>query len=111
MYCYLEFKPCSLINLKLFSVRVKELCEPIVLQKKKKKKKKLTVFTLFKRILLRKRSLSNARQFYGKKAKLGRKICILTENWLSRNEILCAAGNHNYMSHMCAKGFLDSNFN
>ena len=23
----------------------------------------------------------------------------------------CAAGNHNYMSHVCAKGFLDLNFN
>ena len=22
----------------------------------------------------------------------------------------CAAGNHNYMSNICAKGFLDSNF-
>ena len=23
----------------------------------------------------------------------------------------CEAGNHNYMSHICAKGFLDSNLN
>ena len=23
----------------------------------------------------------------------------------------CAADNHNYMCHICAKGFLDSNFN
>ena len=23
----------------------------------------------------------------------------------------CVAGNHNYMFHICAKGFLDSNFN
>ena len=32
MYCYLEFKLCYLKNLKSFSIRVKELFEPIVLQ-------------------------------------------------------------------------------
>ena len=36
MYCYLEFKLRYLKNLKLFLIRVKELFEPIVLQKKKK---------------------------------------------------------------------------
>ena len=30
VYCYLEFKLCFLNNLKLFSIRVKELFEPIV---------------------------------------------------------------------------------
>ena len=35
----------------------------------------------------------------------------LTENLPSRNEMLCAADNHNNMCHICAKGFLDSNFN
>ena len=35
----------------------------------------------------------------------------MTENRLRRNEIWCAADNHNYMSNVCAKGFLDSNFN
>ena len=34
MYCYREFKLRYLKNLKLFSIRVKELFEPIVLQKK-----------------------------------------------------------------------------
>ena len=34
MYCYLEFKLRYLKNLKLFSIRVKELFEPIVLRKK-----------------------------------------------------------------------------
>ena len=34
MYCYLEFKPRYLENLKLFSIRVKELFEHIVLRKK-----------------------------------------------------------------------------
>ena len=31
MYCYLEFKLSYLKSLKLFSIRVKELSEPIVL--------------------------------------------------------------------------------
>ena len=31
VYCYLEFKLSYLKNLKLFSIRVKELSEPIVL--------------------------------------------------------------------------------
>ena len=35
----------------------------------------------------------------------------LTENRLSRNEMRCAADNHNFMCHICAKGFLNSNFN
>ena len=34
MYCYLEFNICDLKNLKLFSIRVKELFELIVLQRK-----------------------------------------------------------------------------
>ena len=38
VYCYIEFKLRYLKILKLFSIRVKELFEPIVLQKKKKKK-------------------------------------------------------------------------
>ena len=34
MFCYLEFKLRYFTNLKLFSIRVKELFEPIVLRKK-----------------------------------------------------------------------------
>ena len=56
-------------NLKLFSIRVKELFEPIVLKKKKKDKQ---VFALFRSIILRYQSLSNARWFYGKKCKIGK---------------------------------------
>ena len=55
MYCYLEFKLSYLENMKLFSIRVKELFEPIVLRKK------ATGFALFKSIFLRNRSLNNAR--------------------------------------------------
>ena len=35
----------------------------------------------------------------------------LTENRLSWNGMCCAADNHNYMCHSCAKEFLDSNLN
>ena len=35
----------------------------------------------------------------------------MTENLCSRNETWYAVDNHNYMCHICAKGFLDSNFN
>ena len=34
-----------------------------------------------------------------------------TENHLSRNKMLYVADNHNYMCHICAIEFLDSNFN
>ena len=61
VYCYLEFKLRYLKNVKLFSVRVKELFEPVVLRKRQR------VFALFKSIFLRNRSLSNARWFCGKK--------------------------------------------
>ena len=33
------------------------------------------------------------------------------KNWLSRNQMWCAADNHNYMCHVCAKELLNSNFN
>ena len=35
----------------------------------------------------------------------------LSENRLSRNEMWCTADSHNYLCHICAKEFLDSNFN
>ena len=55
VYCYLEFKLRYLKNLKLFSIRVKELFESIVLRKM------ATSLSSFKSIFLRNRSLSNAR--------------------------------------------------
>ena len=105
MYRYLEFKLHFHKNLKLFSIRIKELFEPIVLHKKKKRRQVL------KSIFLRNRSLSNARWFYGKKkkCKIGKGNLYLTENWLGWNEMCCAADNHNYMCHTCAKDILDSN--
>ena len=102
-----EFKLRYLKNLKLFSIRVKEIFESVVLQKQK-----ATGFLLFlKSILLSNGSLSNARWFHGKKHKIGKGNPYLTENWLSKNDVWCTADNHNYMCHICAKGFLNLNFN
>ena len=107
MYCYLEFKLSYLKNLKLFSIRVKELSEPIVLCKKKRRR----VLAHFISIFLRNRSLSDTRWFYGKTRKIGKGNLYLTENRLSWNEMCCASDNHNYMCHTCAKEFWNSNFN
>ena len=78
-----------------------------------REKKRRRVFALFISIFLRNRSLNITRWFYGKKCKIGKGkfYRYLTENWLSRNEIWFPADNHNYMCYICAKGFLDSNFN
>ena len=102
MYCYLEFKLSYLKNLKLFSIRVKELSEPIVLWTKRRR-----VFTLFISIFLRNLSLSDARWFYGKKHRIGKENLYLIENRLSWNEMCCASDNHNDMCHTCAKEFLN----
>ena len=76
VYCYLEFKLRYLKNLKLFSIRVKELFEPIVLWKK------AMGFALFKSPCLRNRSNRvTLGDFTVKNTKLGREICIW--NWKS----------------------------
>ena len=106
VYCYLEFKLRYLKNLKLFSIRVKELFEPIVLRNKKRRR----VFALFITFFLRNRSLSNARWFYGKKRKIRKGNRYVTENQSKTNEIWFAEDNHSYMCHIRAKGFLDPNF-
>ena len=54
-------------------------------------KKRRLVFEIFEGIFLKIRSLSNARWFYGKKRKIGKRNLYLTENRLSWNEICCAA--------------------
>ena len=46
VYCYLEFELRYLENLKLFLIRVKEIFEPLVLQKKKKKSETLSTLTV-----------------------------------------------------------------
>ena len=100
IYCYHEFKLRYLKKQKLFSIWVKELFEPTVLRKKRR-----WLFALFKSIFLRNRSLSNARWFYDKKCKIEKGNLYLTENRSSWNEMCCAADNHNYMCHTCAKEF------
>ena len=45
------------------------------------------------------------------KIQLGKENTYLTVNRISRNEMWCAAGNHNTMCHTCAKELLDSYFN
>ena len=55
MYCYHEFKLGYLKSQKLFSIRAKEIFEPIVAEKRRR------VFALFKNIFLRNRSLSSVR--------------------------------------------------
>ena len=69
------------------------------------------VFVLFNSIFLKNRSLTNGRGFYGEKRKIGKRNLYLSEDQLSRNEIWCATDKHSYTCHVCAKGFLDSNFN
>ena len=104
MYCYLEFKLRYLKNLKLFSVRVKELFEPTVFRKKG------DGFLLFLEAFSWETDLwLTLGDFTVKKCKIGRRNLYLTKNRSSRNGILCAADNHNNMCHLCAKGFLDSN--
>ena len=51
-------------------------------------------------------SLSDARWFYGKKCKIGKRNMFLTENRLSWNEMCCDADNHDYMCHTCTKEVL-----
>ena len=60
VHCYLEFKLCYFQSLKLFSIRVKELFKPIILEKRQR------VFALLKRIFLRNRPLSEAQELRSK---------------------------------------------
>ena len=104
VYCYHEFKLRYLKNQKLFSIRVKELFEPIVLKKKRRR-----LFAFFFKASSWKTDLwVTLGDFTVINAKLGR-LRLKPENQLSWNEMCCSADNHNYMRHACAKEFLDSN--
>ena len=46
-----------------------------------------------------------------KNRKIGKGNLYLTESRFSRNEMWCAVVNHDHVRYICAKGFLDSNFN
>ena len=63
-------------------------------------KKRRRVFALFKSIFLRNRSLSSLTLSDFMVKRRGKGNLYLTENRLSRNEMWCATGNHNYMSHI-----------
>ena len=90
----------------MFSIRVKELFEPIVLRKKG------DGFLLFLKVISWETDLwVTPGDFTVKKRKIGKRNLSLTENQLSSTEMCCAADNHNYMCHTCAKECLDSNFN
>ena len=94
----------------MFSIRIKELFEPIVLQKKKKKKG--DGFLLFLKAFSWETDLwVTLGDFMVKIKKIGKGNLYLTENKLSWNEMCCAADNHNYKCHTCAKEFLNLNFN
>ena len=77
-------------KLKLFSIRVKELFEPIVLRKKG-----LRVFALFLIAFSWETDLwVRLGDFTLKNAKLGEGYLYLTENWLDRNEIWYSEDDH-----------------
>ena len=48
--------------------------------------------------------------FYGKRRKIRKENLYLTENRFTTNEMWCAVVNHSYICHICAKGFLNTNF-
>ena len=90
----------------MFLIRVKELLEPVVLRKKGDR------FLLFLKAFSWETDLWVTQgDLKLKIRKIGKGNLYLTKNPLSRNEMWCAADNHNYMCHPCAKGFLDLNLN
>ena len=95
----------------MFSIRVKELFETIVLRKKKPR-----VFALFESISWETNLWVTLSDFTAKTnkqtnkqnkqtRKIGKGNLYLTENRLSRNEMWCASDNDNNMCHICAKNF------
>ena len=95
MYCYDELKLRYHKNLKLFSIRIKELSEPIVLRKKG------AGFLLFLKAFSWETDLwVTLGDFTVKKRKIGKGNLYLTENRLSWNEMCCAADHNNYMCHI-----------
>ena len=102
MYCNLEFKLCYHKNLKLFSIRVKENIWTYSFLRKQGDK-----FLLFLKVFSWETDLwVMLGEFTVKKCKIGKGNLYLIENWLSWNDMRCAAANHNYMCHTCAKEFL-----
>ena len=66
-------------------------------------KKRRRVFALLK-ALFRETGLSvTLGDFKVKRRKIGKRNLYLIENRLRGNKMVCAAENHNYMCHVCAK--------
>ena len=105
-YCYFEFKLRYRKNLKLFSIRIKELFKHIVLGKKD------DGFFLFSKPFSWETDLKvTVGDFTVKKCKIWKGNLFLSENGFSRIEMWWAVVKHNHTRHICAKGFSDSNFN
>ena len=99
MLCYLEFKR-RYMKPKLFSIRVKELFEPLVLRSKADR------FLLFLKAFSWETNLRvTLGDFTVKKLKIEKGNLYLTENRLGRNEIRCVDDKHNYVSHMSKRIF------
>ena len=99
IYCYFEFKLRYLKKPEIVFSWRKIIDRAYRFEGKKRRR----VFSLFKSIFLRNRSLSTAGDFTLKKLKIGKGSLYLTENQLSRNEMWYAADNHNFMCHIYAK--------
>ena len=85
----------------MFSIRVKELSEPIVCEKK------AMGFSSFYEHFLEETDLRvTLGDFTVKNAKIGKGNLYITENRWSWNEMCCTSDNHNYMCHTYAKEFL-----
>ena len=106
VYCYLEFKLHYLKNLKLFTRRK-------IITWAYSFANKGDGFLLFLKAFFWDADLWEALgDFMEKKNPQNLEGDLdLTKNRLSRNKMWCAVHNHNYMCHICVKGFLDSNFN
>ena len=85
-YCYLEIKLYYLNNLRLFSIRVKELFKPTVLQKKKKKQ--VMGFALFKGISWDTNLWEMIGDFYGKNSKVWKGNLYLNEKSIKYKQSL-----------------------
>ena len=83
----------------MFSIRVKELFEPIVLRKQG------DTFLLFSKAFSGETDLSVTLGDFTVKMQNWEEKSVLTENQCSRKELWCAADNYNNMCHICERTF------
>ena len=89
----------------MFSIRVKNLFEPIALSKKKKKKKGDGFLLFLKSFSWETDLWVTLGDFTVKKWKIGKGNPYLNENLLSKNEMWCAADDHNDTCYTCKRIF------